>query len=221
MIMIFILSQLVAIGAFIALVRLYIRETRKTARQNAQIERLIQEASNLQIPGAPPVKNFALEFPDFDPATLPRLPQAFEDISYGNDACPSFHNDELRLSIFIDYEKMELREFEGETRFHIFKTDEDGGRLPEDDASFTSDNWSDILAYVLAEHFVRVLKQDFTVKDWEEMRRRNATPEYNHTDACASHDFCDSNMLMLAAWRKTFGEPPLPPSSIRDINHVE
>ena len=174
MIMIFILSQLVAIGAFIALVRLYSRETRK--RREERPDRT-PDPGGFQPgdSGRLPVKNFALEFPDFDPATLPRLPQAFENISYGNDACPSFHNDELRLSIFIDYEKMELREFEGETRFHIFKTDEDGGRLPEDDASFTSDNWSDILAYVLAEHFVRVLKQDFTVKDWEEMRRRNAT----------------------------------------------
>ncbi|PPQ35581.1 hypothetical protein SAMN06265338_12616 [Rhodoblastus acidophilus] len=152
------------------------------------------------------MKTFSVEFPDFDPATLPKLPQGFQDDSWHNDACPSFHNAQLRLSIFIDYAAPEMRAFADGVRFHIFRTDEDGGRLPANDASFTSDDWSEIQTYVLAEQFARHLKASLSEKDWKEMRRRNASPDYDNSLSCASHDFCDANMVMEATWRATFGE---------------
>lgn len=39
--------------------------------------------------------------------------------------------------------------------------------------------------------------------EYAEMRRRNATPEY--ADCCASHDFCDANMVMFDAFKHECG----------------
>ena len=41
----------------------------------------------------------------------------------------------------------------------------------------------------------------------KEMNRRNGTPAYK--DCCASHDFCDANMVMLAAFESLGLPDPL------------
>jgi hypothetical protein len=56
---------------------------------------------------------------------------------------------------------------------------------------------------VLARAFARELHATIGASDYAEVLRRNATPEYD--SACASHDFCDANMVMDAAFRDTFG----------------
>jgi len=41
-----------------------------------------------------------------------------------------------------------------------------------------------------------------------EIVRRNATLEYS--GCCATHDYCDANILMLHAWQKVYGVEPDP-----------
>jgi hypothetical protein len=38
---------------------------------------------------------------------------------------------------------------------------------------------------------------------------RNASPEYQESGSCASHDFCDANMTMERAWESTFPHEPV------------
>ena len=64
------------------------------------------------------------------------------------------------------------------------------------------DNCDDApLADRLAADFANLLHGYFRADQWAEMRQRNATPEYGGS-VCASHDFCDANMVMLEAFEK-------------------
>lgn len=53
------------------------------------------------------------------------------------------------------------------------------------------------IAKRVAERFDARLRDALTAEEYAEVRRRNRTPEY--AGCCASHDFCDANMVMLAA----------------------
>lgn len=46
----------------------------------------------------------------------------------------------------------------------------------------------------VAKRFADKLQSSLGPEGWEEMRRRNASPEYD--GSCASHDFCDANVVM-------------------------
>lgn len=84
--------------------------------------------------------NFRTEFPDFDPATMPAIPEAWTDISWHNDACPSF--DTGTCNVFIDYANEADREFLGQPRFCVIAYPDHDGE------SFASDNWDAIIAFV-------------------------------------------------------------------------
>lgn len=56
----------------------------------------------------------------------------------------------------------------------------------------------------LALAFRYELKRNLLLTQFEEMRRRNALPEYS-VNACASHDFCDANVIMDDAFLTEFG----------------
>lgn len=62
---------------------------------------------------------FQIEFPDFDPATMPTIPQGFDDVSWGNDTCPSFLNEIAGLIIFVDYADAAKREYAETPRFSL------------------------------------------------------------------------------------------------------
>lgn len=61
---------------------------------------------------------------------------------------------------------------------------------------------------VLAARFVAELRYILTPAEFAEVRRRNATPEYEESRSCASHDFCDANMVMLGAFEEVVGREP-------------
>ena len=79
---------------------------------------------------------FRDEFPDFDPATMPAVPAEWSDISWHNDACPSFDagND---MVVFVDYADQSLREFPDSERFTV----SDGDFL------LATNDWSEVLAF--------------------------------------------------------------------------
>jgi hypothetical protein len=58
----------------------------------------------------------------------------------------------------------------------------------------------------LAGAFADVLVEYLTDEEFAEMKRRNAV-ETNES-VCHSHDFCDANMAMEDAFRRTFGRLP-------------
>lgn len=61
-----------------------------------------------------------------------------------------------------------------------------------------NDGIADFEAERLAKRFARDLREEVGAENYEEIRRRNATPEYRDStfSVCASHDFCDANMVM-------------------------
>lgn len=60
----------------------------------------------------------------------------------------------------------------------------------------------------LSARFVERLKETLTTEQWAEMLRRNAEAWDSPFDTCASHDFCDSNMVMAAAFLDVVGHEP-------------
>ena len=87
------------------------------------------------------------EFPDFDQATLPLIPEAWEDSSWHNDACPCFTVG--RLQIYIDFDKVEDRELQGGHRFCVLREAKD--KLAVEDV-LSTDDWQAVLAFVAKEH---------------------------------------------------------------------
>lgn len=58
----------------------------------------------------------------------------------------------------------------------------------------------------LAGTFAGVLRGWLNDHEWSEMRRLNATDaDYAGDRACASHNYCDANMAMDAAWLMVAG----------------
>ena len=58
----------------------------------------------------------------------------------------------------------------------------------------------------LSKEFSKVLKSWLMKKQMAEVIRKNDTPEYKTGGLCASHDYCDANMAMDAAWKKVVGK---------------
>ena len=97
------------------------------------------------------MSNYQKEFPNFDPATLPKIPVGFEDTSWHNDACPQFQSRVLNLAIFVDYADPALREFPEASRFVVCEIDSEGaiGALYEcESGGLATDDWSEVEAFV-------------------------------------------------------------------------
>ena len=92
--------------------------------------------------------DYRKEFPDFEPATHPAIPEGFEDVSWHNETCPHFHNKALRLSIFVDFAAPEAREFPESPRFSVATTDDVGYPLDDQTGNPATDDWAEILAYI-------------------------------------------------------------------------
>ena len=60
------------------------------------------------------------------------------------------------------------------------------------------------LAGQIGRKFKLLLLEEIGEKNFADVQRRNRMPEYKETGSCASHDFCDANMVMADAM-KEFG----------------
>ena len=96
--------------------------------------------------------------------------------------------------------------------------DFDPATMPAIPAHWTddwNDDWNEALAYMLAERFAAILRDELGPKTFAEIKRRNETdPAY--ATSCASHDFCDANMVMDAAFRDVLGRGPVMDEEGRD-----
>jgi hypothetical protein len=89
------------------------------------------------------------EFTDFPAADMPpRLP-GFVDTSWRNDACPSFADESLGLSVWIDYADPSRREHPEIERFSISEIDDSGAHIGEEPA-LTTDDWAKVLDFIAA-----------------------------------------------------------------------
>jgi len=84
----------------------------------------------------------ATDFPDYPASELPLIPAHWRDVSWRNDACPSWAV--AGLVIYVDYAAPAAREWPDCERFHI-TLGETGESL------FATDNWADVIEFVAAE----------------------------------------------------------------------
>ena len=90
------------------------------------------------------------EFPEFKDSDMPEMPEGWKDISWHNDSCPSFEvwresNDDCAafIRVWISESEPSERDFPNQARFMISLENR-----PEFECLFSSDEWSEILAYV-------------------------------------------------------------------------
>lgn len=84
---------------------------------------------------------FHTEFPEYPAADMPVLPEGFEDISWGQDACPCIHSDSLNLQVWIDFTNPDDREFQGAKRFIVVDVKAGADAIETDD-------WNDVMAFI-------------------------------------------------------------------------
>lgn len=60
----------------------------------------------------------------------------------------------------------------------------------------------------LSQAFTTVVRSNFTIKELREINKRNKAYEITHPGCCATHDFCDANMLMAEAFHNAFKREP-------------
>jgi hypothetical protein len=85
------------------------------------------------------------EFPDYDPATLPAIPEGWVDSSYCNDVCPSWTTADRLWQIWIDYADPSEREFTDARRYTAKPLDSDGCIINDYVCGEHTDDWSVIL----------------------------------------------------------------------------
>jgi hypothetical protein len=62
-------------------------------------------------------ERFLYAFPDYPVEAFPDIPEGFEDVSWGNDTCPSIVSDNLEMLIWIDFPEVKHREYADGKRF--------------------------------------------------------------------------------------------------------
>ena len=85
--------------------------------------------------------SYVEEFPSFPEGAIPAIPEGFEDVSWHNDVCPSFKNDALSLTIYVDYPDPNMRELESAAHFMLVGEHDEG--LTE--ILCETDHWHNIL----------------------------------------------------------------------------
>lgn len=151
------------------------------------------------------------EFPDYDPETLPAIPDGWEDISWHNDACPSFEvmpETDARgaVRVWIDYPEPDRREVPGAARFVCFVDTMGGG---DECTIYAGEDWQELLSAVLAFVFVETVRRVTTPDEFEGIRRRNADyKRQGMAGVCATHDVMDANEQMAEAFEAVTGRAP-------------
>ncbi len=88
------------------------------------------------------------EFPDYDIATLPTLPEGYVDASSYIDAAPSFENEERGLKVYVDYAEYADRESGRSQRFCVCRYDEEAGDY--EDVALSTNDWAEVIRFLTA-----------------------------------------------------------------------
>lgn len=138
-----------------------------------------------------------IAFKEMADAEMPRIPLGFTDISFRNDACPSFEREDCGLHIWVNFADPAQREAGG-ARFIVSDGDASKGRSEV----IATEDWETAQVYLIGYIFARTVKAGLTVDEYAQMRRDNAS---NVAGVCASHDFFDANMIMDDAFSDVKG----------------
>lgn len=94
------------------------------------------------------------EFPDMPVESLPDIPVGWEDMSWQNEACPSFlayrHRDASYIRVFVDYPDEADRRL-NDKRFTGAWFDADGNTVGDGRPFVVTDDWATVLAAVIDE----------------------------------------------------------------------
>jgi hypothetical protein len=135
-------------------------------------------------------------FPHYPVAALPPIPAHWSDISWRNDACPSFSCGEF--VIYVDFPTPEDREEPSSPRFGLQRS--------HVDQISQSDDWHEVLAALVGSAFADLFERQVTAEAFAIVRERNR--DWNSPLVCATHDFLDANMVMAAAFAEVVGHEP-------------
>ncbi len=158
-------------------------------------------------------KQVAREFPDFDLATLPHIPDGFESTAWHNESCPTWHEGDSTsspkqgdLMLAIDYADDARRECPGGERFNLHMYD--GAGSPE--YIFGSDDWAAIETAVAYVRYVRHLGLGFHVDtrgpdyvmdhDGARVFSDDEAAEYDRV-VYEAHGIADPFELAFTVWR--------------------
>ena len=156
-------------------------------------------------------RNWPWQFPDYPVATMMPIPERWSEMSWHHDTAPSFSPCVGPMGeaaqVWVDYADPSMRKSPEAPRFSFSRRDAVG----ELTTIYAGADWDEVLTLAAVEAlacvFARGLALELTASQWRDMRLRNrVAPE----GTCASHDFVDTNMVMLAAWEAEWGHPLLP-----------
>jgi hypothetical protein len=154
----------------------------------------------------------AREFPDFDVATLPPLPDGFTCTAWHNESCPTWHEGDSShepkagdLMLAIDYADNARREMPGGQRFNLHMY---GGDLSPEYV-FGSDDWAAIETAVQFARYVRTLGLGFHPDTrGEGYVNADGARTFSDDEAVAYDDtveamfgLCDCYQISLDIWR--------------------
>ena len=95
--------------------------------------------------------SYQTAFPDFDPATMPDIPESWRDVSWHNDACPCFEamrgdngGNWKACRVWIDFADTDLRDVPNGKRFTVVFVNDNCESL----LILETDSWHDVLAYL-------------------------------------------------------------------------
>lgn len=78
------------------------------------------------------------EFPTYPLSSLPPIPSTWEDTSWHNDACPSYHTGN-GVYVYVDFEEASEREYpESTERFSVVHID-------NDITLYSGNDWEEVL----------------------------------------------------------------------------
>jgi hypothetical protein len=149
---------------------------------------------------------YATQFPTFPAADLPAfvLSEGWTDHSWSKEACPFFIHEATGLGIWTGGS---VREPDMGARFVVVRmvASADGWQHGDSEPLYSGDSEAEALDALIGEAFAADIADIFTDAELAETRARNATPDY--AAACATHDFCDANEPMAAAFAAIMGRP--------------
>lgn len=176
-------------------------------------------------------RTFQNQFPTFVVCSevVQLLAAGFSDMSWRNDACPSFESPDHARRVFVDYADPQQRDTPEQERFLVTQQDEHG---EYGSTLLTTDAWPEVCRLLglpvptalqrLACHFSLCLLEDLGPERLQAVREENRTTGNDQTDMyCASGDHCDSNMTMERAFVQTFGRTPCMGSDVEEGDCTE
>lgn len=91
----------------------------------------------------------------------------FQDTSWGNDVCPSFENEKLKIRVWVDHSDSELREISGYHQYAIAKLNND---LEPIETLLETDDFQEIIDFIKSMRNYDILETVFPT-NFEESKR--------------------------------------------------